>query len=270
MLTAWRRRVVSELRPASLSRWPGRVVRKVISVTVAASRPSRPAAPEGKLTMITEPVVSVIVPTHDAASLLPDALGSVFDQTFGLFELIVVDDGSTDDTSEVLTRCDDPRLRFVRQPRQGAAAARNRGVSLARAPFLAFLDADDLWHADKLETQCGALDVDPGLDMVFGHVEEFDDVTGEVRPPVPGYSSGTLLVRTSAFMQVGLFSVAWRVGEFIDWYARAVDCGLTGTMRPEVVMRRRVHAGNTSRSSRQDYARVMLALHHRRRAAGAL
>lgn len=220
--------------------------------------------------MLTEPVVSVIVPTHDCVTYLPDALHSVFGQTFDQFELIVVDDGSTDTTAEVLRRCDDARLRTVTQARQGAAAARNRGVSMARAPFLAFLDADDLWHPDKLTTQCAALDVEPELDMVFGYVEEFDDVSGEVRPAAPGYSSGTLLVRRSAFAKVGSFSVAWRLGEFIDWYARAVDGGLTGKMRPEVVLRRRVHAANTTRSSRQDYAKVLAAMHHRRRATGVL
>jgi glycosyltransferase involved in cell wall biosynthesis len=215
--------------------------------------------------MPTEPVVSVIVPTLDAAAFLPAAIASVLDQTFDQFELIVVDDGSTDATQDFLQSCDDPRLRVVTQPRQGAAAARNRGVSLAKAPLLAFLDADDLWHRDKLAAQCAVLDADGGLDMVFGFLEEFDDVTGAVRTAVPGYSCGTLMVRASAFTRVGPFSDAWRVGEFIDWYARAVDCGLAGVMQPDVVLRRRVHAANTTRSSRQDYARVLLAVHHRRR-----
>lgn len=220
--------------------------------------------------MIYEPVISVIVPTHDSAAYLPDALRSVFDQTFERFELIVVDDGSSDTTADVLHRCDDGRLRTVTQPRQGAAAARNRGASMARAPLLAFLDADDLWHPDKLTAQCAALDVEPELDMVFGHVEDFDDVTGQVRQATPGYSSGTLMVRRPSFERVGPFSVAWRVGEFIDWYARAVDSGLTSTMQPEVMLRRRVHPTNTTRSFRQDYAKVLAAIHHRRRAAAAL
>ena len=90
---------------------------------------------------------------------------------------------------------------------------------MARAPYLTFLDADDVWLPRKLDLQRAALVVEPGLDMVFGQYEEFDDVSGSVRPAGPGYSTGTLLMRRSAFLEVGPFATTWRVGEFIDWYA---------------------------------------------------
>ena len=227
------------------------------------------AATVSAMTGIEQPLVSVVVPAYNCAAFLPEALDSVFAQTLGALEVVVVDDGSTDATAEALRSCRDRRLRVARQPRQGAAAARNRGVLMARAPYLALLDADDVWLPRKLDLQRAALVVEPGLDMVFGQYEEFDDVSGSVRPAAPGYSAGTLLMRRSAFLEVGPFATTWRVGEFIDWYAPALDAGLATAMRPEVVLRRRVHADNTSRTSRQDYARVLAAMHHRRRAAAA-
>jgi glycosyltransferase involved in cell wall biosynthesis len=221
--------------------------------------------------MPIDPRVSVIVPVHNGAAYLAEALQSVAAQTLRALEVIVVDDGSTDGTSELLRRWSDARLRVARQPQQGAGAARNHGVLLARAPYLAFLDADDVWTPTKLALQVNALDTTPELAMVLGHYAELHD-GAEPRmpgPAAPGYSSGTLLVRRAAFLKVGLFACAWRVGEFIDWYARATEAGLTHALRPEVVLWRRIHAANSTRAAgggRQDYARVLAAMLLRRRA----
>ena len=208
------------------------------------------------------------MPVYNGAAFIEAALLSVWAQTLNALEVIVVDDGSTDDTAAVLARCADPRLRLVAQTQQGAGPARNRGVQSARAPYLAFLDADDLWLPDKLALQTAALDAAPELDLVFGHYAEFSDADSAApdRPAGPGYSSGTLLVRRAAFERVGPFSGAWRVGEFIDWYARAQEAGLRAVMRPELVLRRRRHAHNSSRGAPQDYAAVLAALVRRRRA----
>jgi glycosyltransferase involved in cell wall biosynthesis len=219
--------------------------------------------------MLEHPDVSVIIPVHNGAAHVAQAVQSVLAQTFDALELIVVDDGSTDDSLDVLAHEPDPRLRVVVQEQLGAAAARNRGVELARGSLLAFIDADDLWLPTKLSRQVTALAAEPKLDMVFGHYEEFDDESGATRAAMPGYSLGTMLVRRDAFWRVGPFATTWRVGEFIDWYGRAVDAGLTGTMRPDVVLRRRVHAGNTTRGSRQDYASVLAAMRRRRIAEAA-
>jgi glycosyltransferase involved in cell wall biosynthesis len=102
------------------------------------------------------PEVSVVIPTFNAAAFLRGALESVFTQTFSDHEIIVVDDGSTDETAEVLGSLPGP-LRLLRQQNQGVSRARNRGVSESRAPWVAFLDADDLWLPRKLERQMDAL-----------------------------------------------------------------------------------------------------------------
>lgn len=105
-----------------------------------------------------QPLVSVIVPTHNRALLLQRSLASVLGQTWRNLELIVVDDGSTDDTAVVLAGIGDPRLRVIRRETgSSAAAARNAGIASARADYLAFNDDDDIWLPHKLERQVGAL-----------------------------------------------------------------------------------------------------------------
>lgn len=96
------------------------------------------------------PEVSVIVPLYNESSRIARALSSVLAQTFSNFEVIVVDDGSTDDGVEVVRRFDDPRIRLIQQRNQGVSAARNRGIGAARANLVAFLDSDDEWRPDFL------------------------------------------------------------------------------------------------------------------------
>ena len=220
-----------------------------------------------------EPLISVVIPVFDAERTLGQAVASVLAQTHRALEVLVVDDGSTDGSAEVVRRISDARVRLVAEGHGGAAAARNAGVARARGALLAFLDADDLWDRRKLERQCSVLRAEPSIDMVFGHaVSVRSGGNGGLVPcgaPVPGHSSGTLLIRTAAFRRVGPFATEWRVGEFIDWYARAIDLGLSQVMLPDVVLQRRVHDGNLGAragASRQDYARVVAAAVSRRRA----
>ena len=147
----------------------------------------------------------------------------------------------------------------------------NHGVELARGDLLAFLDADDLWTQDKLRLQTDALSARPELDAVFGHAVIFGETVAEA-PPVAGYGRSAMLVRRAAFDRVGAFGDWPRLGEFIDWYARAVDLGLQTLMLADVVMLRRVHDDNMGvrlRDERTDYTRVLKGILDRRRAADA-
>src|SRR3954469_10276808 len=99
------------------------------------------------------PEVSVVIPAYNAAQTVGTAVDSVLAQTFADLELIVVDDGSRDDTAAVVRARDAPRGKLVRSSNQGVAAARNRGLALASGAFVAFLDADDAWQPTKLERQ---------------------------------------------------------------------------------------------------------------------
>lgn len=114
------------------------------------------------------PTVSVIIATYNRAHLLKETIESVLKQTFRDFELIVVDDGSTDDTREMLKPYSD-RLRFFHQENRGASAARNLGILHARGHWIAFQDSDDLWTPDHLEDLFGFIDRNPGYAMVFGN-----------------------------------------------------------------------------------------------------
>ncbi|MEN9358849.1 MAG: hypothetical protein RL095_384 [Verrucomicrobiota bacterium] len=107
------------------------------------------------------PTVSVIIPAYNAARFIGRTMDSVSRQSFDDLEIIVVDDGSTDDTAEIVLSHPDPRIRLIRQANASQAAARNRGIAASSAPYLSFLDADDLWTPDKLAKQVAAMgDVD--------------------------------------------------------------------------------------------------------------
>jgi len=102
---------------------------------------------------LSSPLISVIIPTYNRARFLIRAVHSVLSQTHSSLELIVVDDGSEDATPEHMANIHDPRMRWVRQERQGVSAARNAGISLAQGEYLALLDSDDVWHPHKLYEQ---------------------------------------------------------------------------------------------------------------------
>jgi GT2 family glycosyltransferase len=105
------------------------------------------------------PRVSVIIPTRNRAHLVPRAIASVLEQTFADLEVLVVDDASTDDTAGAIAQLGDDRVRLIRRPQQGGvASARNDGIAAARAPYLAFLDDDDIWLPEKLARQVPVLD----------------------------------------------------------------------------------------------------------------
>lgn len=118
--------------------------------------------------------VSVIIPSFNSASMLPDAIGSVLGQSRGADEIIVVDDGSSDGTAEVCAKYA-PQVRYIRQPNSRASIARNRGVNAATGEWIAFLDADDVWEREKLALQLTALAKDPSADFCVSAVLAWDD-----------------------------------------------------------------------------------------------
>ncbi len=225
-----------------------------------------------------EPSISVIIPMFNAERYIAATIQSVFDQRISPAEIIIVDDGSTDGSAAIVQTFA-PRVRYLHQANLGPAAARNLGVRQATGDLLAFLDADDLWTADKLQRQCAALIDHPELDAVLGQIENFispDSARlnqGHRSDPPPvqaGYHVGALLIRRAAFQRVGGFDETLQSGEFIDWWARAVEGGLAYRVLPEVVMHRRWHDHNhTLRrpDTLNDYTRIARAALARRRAA---
>lgn len=121
------------------------------------------------------PNVSVVIPTYNVGKYVEEAVASVLSQDVPGLEVIVIDDASTDDTSDRLKRITDPRLRVVRLTHVGVGAARNHGLSLARGRYLAFLDADDRWRPGKLRRQLALLESEPSVGFVFTNFIRFDE-----------------------------------------------------------------------------------------------
>ncbi|MGW0044207.1 glycosyltransferase family 2 protein [Rhodococcus sp. NPDC003348] len=132
---------------------------------------------------MSTPPVTVLVPAYNAGRYLRPMLDSVLNQDFRDFELLVIDDGSTDDTAEVLASVEDPRLRVVRQENTGLVGALNRGLDEARGDFIARMDADDLMPAGRLTAQMRAMHDDPRLIVCGTDYELFGALTGRVRMP---------------------------------------------------------------------------------------
>ena len=113
------------------------------------------------------PLISIIVPAYNAEATLLETIDSIRHQTFSDFELIVIDDGSTDQTLAHVQSVRDPRVRIFTYPNQGLAASRNRGIEWSAGEFISFIDADDMWTPDKLELQLDALRRRPGAALAY-------------------------------------------------------------------------------------------------------
>lgn len=118
---------------------------------------------------------SIIVPAYNVAHCIRQTLDSLLAQTCTDYEIVVVDDGATDNTVEIVQSYDDPRIRLVRQTNRGLAGARNSGIDAARGAYIGFCDADDLWHPEKLECHIAHLELNPGLGVSYSGSAMIDD-----------------------------------------------------------------------------------------------
>ncbi|MGE0734640.1 MAG: glycosyltransferase family 2 protein [Alphaproteobacteria bacterium] len=202
---------------------------------------------------MTAPTVSVIVPVFNGERFLAAALDSVAAQDYRPIEIIVVDDGSTDATPQILAARSD--IRVIRQDNQGPSVARNVGVAHARGDVFAFLDGDDLWRANKLAMQIRDLHANPGHGYNICQCRFF--LEPGIEPPkwlLPGfydlprvaYLPSALVVRRQTLEAIGGFDPGLRLGEDTDWFARAMERNTAHAVLPEVLLDRRIHGGNLS------------------------
>ncbi len=223
--------------------------------------------------------VSAVIAVYDGEAYVGEAIDSVLGQTRPPDELVVVDDGSSDSTPEVIAGYGD-RLTAIRQGHGGVASALNRGIEATSREFVAFLDADDLWAPDKLATQLEVLEREADTDAVFGLVQQFlsDDADPSLADrvvipstPQPGVIKTTMLIRRRALDRVARFDETRVNADFTDWYLRAQEQGLSAHMQQTVVARRRIHGANLGirRSDRQwlETLDVLKAALDRRRAS---
>jgi glycosyltransferase involved in cell wall biosynthesis len=207
--------------------------------------------------------VSVIIPTYNRADLILESLTSVFAQTYRDFEIIVVDDGSTDNTAEILRPFSDQgKIKYIRQNNQGASSARNRGIAEARGTFLAFLDSDDLFDPEKLELQVTYYQSHPEMGLVHSGFIKFNNAEddlgyrdtswffGNIYPGILMYwttlmAMDTVIVAKSVFESVGLFDTNLVYGEDLDMWRRIARRYPFGFINRSLA-RIRIHEGNIS------------------------
>jgi hypothetical protein len=216
------------------------------SAECASPVPSAPVADQ------PQPLVSVIIPVYNGARFIADAVQSIVAQEYRSLEIIVVDDGSTDDTAQVVARLGRD-VRYVFQGNAGPGAARNRGIRDASGDLIAFLDADDLWAAGSLRLLLNRLLEDPRLDVVHGYARlfKYGEPNGgmdflnpdEVFP----YYIGAGLYRRRAFERAGLFEEQLRFSEDTEWYGRAAELGLRIDRLQGITLMVRRHENNMTR-----------------------
>lgn len=211
------------------------------------------------------PTVSVIIPTYNHAHFLTQAVRSVFDQTFQDFEIVVVDDGSTDNTREVVQTYTDSRFKYIYQENKGLAASRNTGLRAARGEFVAFLDADDIFLPCKLEVQLEWFENHPSCGMVVSGYYFMNDQGEFVRANTPWISvpilevedwlfncpvvPNAVLVKKHWIDQVGGFDEVFRRVEDWDLWLRLAYAGCKIEWVKEIVCGYRFSPGQMTRNA---------------------
>lgn len=220
--------------------------------------------------------IAVIIAARNPGSLLGETLDSVAAQTTAPYEVVVVDDGSTDGS---VAREAEGRsgVRVVTIAPSGRSIARNTGAQASTAGLLLFLDADDLLAPAALELLSAAIDADPTVDMVHGLTQEFVDGRN---PPAAGSRSanqvvdvrlgGCTLLRRTLWDRAGNLDASLTQGEWIEWMSRATSAARSIARVESVVLHRRLHGGNgtASTAAQSDYLAVARAALLRKRQAG--
>ncbi len=138
-------------------------------------------------------LISIIIPTYNSERYISETIQSVVNQTYSNWELIIIDDGSTDSTAQIIQKhFSDPKIRYVYQANQGVSIARNNGMFLSKGDYVAFLDSDDLWEPNNLELKIKFLNSEPDIDWVFSDMKELDEKTKEIRIAARGTDENIL------------------------------------------------------------------------------
>jgi glycosyltransferase involved in cell wall biosynthesis len=211
------------------------------------------------------PKVSVVIPAYNAMTYLPETLASVLRQTFSDFEVLIVDDGSSDQIVQWASQVTDSRVKLISQQNQGVSAARNTGIAQAQGEYIAFIDADDLWEPTKLEKQVRCLEDNPAVGMVHTWMAEIDEqgkptggvmasnAEGEVWKQLVEQNTvacSSVMVRRCCFETLGVFAprnaCPVDVEDWEMWIRIASRYPFAVIKEP--LMRYRQHPNNTSKN----------------------
>lgn len=220
--------------------------------------------------------IDVIVPVFNGEKYIAEAIESVLCQSLSPASICIVDDGSSDMTLAVVDNYRD-HVSVITQANSGAGSARNAGIKATSSPYVAFLDADDTWLENCLESLARVLLRDEQNDCAIGLVEQYisPDLSKQEASQLdcheglaPAYCPGGILITRSIFDRVGVFDERFRLGEFIDWYHHAASMGVRFGLAGQQVLKRRIHLTNTGRTRkdmRSNYAAVARQAIQRRR-----
>ena len=218
------------------------------------------------------PRVSVTIVVYNGAQFIGEAIDSLLAQTFADFEVIVVDDGSTDETASILAAIDGPRLYVLSQNNQGIPRARNRALRHTRGGYVAVLDADDIAHPNRLAEQVAFLDAHPAVVAVgsaYRQVDMLRERTVDIVPPLEDVSirramiSGSpfchssVMMRRAALEQVGPYDEDFRFSQDYELWSRLAQAGELRNL-PQVLVTRRYHTGSVSNNLRTEMLRLRL------------
>ncbi|HDM77954.1 MAG TPA: glycosyltransferase [Deltaproteobacteria bacterium] len=201
------------------------------------------------------PKVSVIMSVYNGEKFLEEALESILKQTFPDYEFIIINDGSTDRTPQILASFDDPRLVIVNQDNRGLTVSLNRGIRLAKGTYIARMDADDISEPTRLERQVEVLDHDPDVVLVacwYKVIDEKGNVLAHRRLPTDGRQlakllmhdnpicHGSVLLRKEAIEAVGSYDENLRYAQDYDLWLRMLRKGYSFSIVPEFLYRFRI------------------------------
>jgi len=201
---------------------------------------------------MSAPLIDVVIAVYNGQKFIGEAIASVQAQTWKALRIIVADDGSEDQTVAIVEglMAADHRIELLKYPHRGVSATLNAAIAQGSAPFIAFLDADDLWEGEKLEKQMNAL-LAGTAEVCFCMIREFESLeratTQQARSgPLKGYSKTAFLGKRQLFETYGGFDQQIRIGDFVEWFSRIIRAGLEQIMLDEVLAYRRVHDHNTT------------------------
>jgi glycosyltransferase involved in cell wall biosynthesis len=199
----------------------------------------------------TDFFVSVIIPVYNGDKFLAEAIESVLFQSYSPFELIIVDDGSTDGSATIAQNYKE--IRYIFQRNMGVSVARNTGLATAKGEFIAFLDADDVWHPQKLQIQIDYMQSNPSVKLTLSKINNFVESECNINPEKlqsiinnEQIHLASMVAHKTIFDKIGGFNPRYRIGEDLDWITRAKDAGIPMVILPEILLQRRIHNSNIS------------------------
>lgn len=197
------------------------------------------------------PLVTCIIPVFNGEKYIESAIESVLNQTYKNIEIILADDGSTDNTPNLIRKYDG-KIRYIRQPNAGSASARNLGISKTCGDFIGFLDSDDMWDKDKILLQLECFENNPEIDICLCNIKIINEKEKGILDKnyviITPYTVCSILIKAETLKKVGYFNINLKFGEDTDWFMRIRKLGIPVKILKEELVYARLHNHNLTNS----------------------